>query len=210
MTNSWRLRHFTFSQSSVRPRAVGCRGALGDDAFEVVLAGLGEEGRALALHMIGVANRAAFRQARDERRQQRLALDQRQAGEIAAVEMQQIEDVIGQPLGLAARERILQSSEAGDAILAHHRDLAVQISGADLGQRQGRGDRPEARRPVEAAAGEHADLAGLEAGRRAVAVQLDLVDPVIAGRRLVREGGELGRDEFGQGRGWAELRARHG
>ena len=100
MTNSWRLRHFTFSQSSVRPELWGA-GTLGDDAFEVVLAGLGEEGRAPALHMIGVANRAAFRQARDERRQQRLALDQGQAGEVAAIKMEQIEDVIGQPLGLA-------------------------------------------------------------------------------------------------------------
>ena len=115
---------------------------------------------------------------------------------------------IGQPLGLAARERILQGGEAGDAIGAHHGDLAVQIGGADLGDRQGGGDRPEARGPVEAAAGEHANLAGLEARRGAVAVQLDLVDPAIAGRRLVREGGELGRDEFrergaGHGAQWA-------
>jgi hypothetical protein len=35
-------------------------------------------------------------------------------------------------------------------------------------------------------------LSGLEASRGAVAVQLDLVDPALTGRRLVREGGELG------------------
>jgi hypothetical protein len=41
-------------------RAIGCRGALGENAFAVVLAGLGEEGRALARNMIGIADRAPF------------------------------------------------------------------------------------------------------------------------------------------------------
>ena len=50
----------------------------------MVLAGLGEEGRALARNMIGIADRAPFGQAGDERRQQGLALDQRQAGEVVA------------------------------------------------------------------------------------------------------------------------------
>jgi hypothetical protein len=53
--------------------------------------------------MIGIARGAALGQAREERLQQGLALDRRQAGEIAAGEVQQIEDVIGQSLGLAAR-----------------------------------------------------------------------------------------------------------
>ena len=112
--------------------------------------------------------------------------------------MQQIEDVICQPSTLAARQRILQGCEAGDAIRAQHGDLAIQIGRPNLGDPQGRGNRPEARGPIEAAAGEHSYLARFDAGRRAVAIQLDLMNPAIASRRLVREGGELRRDEVGK------------
>jgi hypothetical protein len=98
--------------------------ALRHDAFEVVLAGLGEEGRAPPPHMIRIPRGAPLGQVREQRRQRRLALDRGQASEIATVEMQEIEDVKGQPCGLAAGEGILQRGEAGDAIGAQHGDLA--------------------------------------------------------------------------------------
>ena len=98
--------------------------------------------------------------------------------------MQQIEDVIGEPLGLAARERILQGGEARHPVFAQHGDLAVQICGADLQGCEGCRERPKASGPVEAAASEACAPCRNRGGlRSAVAIPLDLVDPVTAGWR---------------------------
>ena len=50
-------------------------------------------------------------------RESPLTLDQRQTGDVAPVEMQEVEDVVGQSAGLAPLQRVLQGREAGHAIL---------------------------------------------------------------------------------------------
>ena len=62
--------------------------------------------------------------AADELRQLRLALDERQVSEIAAVEIQEIEGIIDEDLAAPRFERRLQGGEARYPALLDH-DLAV-------------------------------------------------------------------------------------
>jgi len=95
------------------------------------------------------------------------------------------------------RQCILQGGEARDAVGPMNRDLAVQISGLDGQRCQRRGDGPEAGRPIQAGVGQQADLAALDPGGGAVAVELDLMKPGITVGRVAHEGRKLGRDELG-------------
>src|SRR5580698_3484322 len=53
-------------------------------------------------------------------------------------------------------------------------------------------------RPVQATAGEELDISIFDACLHAIAVELQLVQPVFAGGRTLRRGGELGFNELGQ------------
>jgi hypothetical protein len=61
--------------------------------------------------MAAVADRTAGRQLGQQRLEHRLPFGRGQAGQVTAVEMQQVEDVIALPLRLAAGERILQGGQ---------------------------------------------------------------------------------------------------
>ena len=128
----------------------------------------------------------------------RLALDQRRAGQILAVEMQQIEHVIDQ----RSWRPFLRSScnaEKSETPLSFDRgDLAIE-DGVVIGRARRRPRRrPETCRPVEAGAGLQRDLAVADARLDAVAVELDLVHPAVGVGRLCARGREAGRDEVRQ------------
>ena len=93
---------------------------------------------------------------------------------------------------------ILQGGEGRDAIAPKDRNLAVEIGGLDGQRGQRRGDRSEPGRPIEAGAGQQPNLAALDPGGRAVAVELDLMDPSAALGWPVEEGGEFRRYEIGK------------
>ena len=65
----------------------------------------------------------------------------------------------------------------------------ARASAVAIGRKRGR--------PIEAGAGQQPDLAALDPGAGAIAVELDLVEPGIAFGRVAHEGGELGRNEVG-------------
>ena len=98
-----------------------------------------------------------------------------------AVEVEEIEDEVGEGLFGAFLKGGLQVGEAGGAVVGEDDDFAVEDGGfggerGDLG-----GDGLHAVGPVEAGAGEELDLRAVFAGLDAVAVELELVQPAFGG-----------------------------
>ena len=125
-----------------------------------------------------------LRQRAQQRLEPGLALLERQAPDVLAVEVQQVEDVVDD-LAFPAREPSLQGLEARAPVRQHGSDLAVEerLRGRERGD--GVADFGKARRPIVPGTGDEGDRAALDARADAIAVELDLVEPVVAvGRRL--------------------------
>jgi hypothetical protein len=124
--------------------------------------------------------------AREQPHQPLLAVDQGQAAEVLAVELQEVEDV---------EHRVADGPVAVDGVEDRHAigaaddRLAVQGERPQLGSR-GR-DRRIAAGPIVAASGEQPDGVAVPADLQPISVVLDLVDPIGAGRRLGNAGGKL-------------------
>ena len=118
-----------------------------------------------------------------------LALGQGQGGQVLAVEREEVEGVVDQRLAIA--ERRLQRVKGRAAGLPARHDLAVeQRAGAGQGVK-GAGQRAEPGGPVEAGAGVEPLAAAAERDEAAIAVELGLVQPAIALRRLVHQRRQL-------------------
>ena len=135
--------------------------------------------------MVGVANEVARRQ---DRGQQLLALLQLRLHQVVAVKVEQIEDVIhdGNIVAraldaVAARAdsgALLHQAERGPALLVERDNLAVENRGARFdvvadGTQLGIG-----RGQIVLVARDQAQRAAVEEGDRAIAVPLDLVEPL--------------------------------
>ena len=149
---------------------------------------------AVADHVVAVAQRLAGPARLRAAREQRLALLERGAGEVVPVEV---------TAGRRRSRRAAAGSPAGDAfcrawklVRAVGRTTATSPSSSAV--RTGR------RSTASATAGNCAvqslplrlsrrDLPAVEAGEDAVAVELDLVQPLVARRRLVDQRGQLRR-----------------
>src|SRR5882757_4927535 len=119
----------------------------------------------------------------DKTRKLGFARHERQAREITAVAMEEIEDVIDEPLALARFERSLQPREGGNAVRVLDYDFAIDQRGARRQLRDGGGEVRKFGRPVEPLAGQQPNVAVREAGLDAIAVELDFVHPAPAARR---------------------------
>ena len=191
MTNSCPRMHLVFTPPGVAASAVRQITALGDDAFEAKLAGLREERFALSFDMIRVADAPALRPAH-QRAEPSLPLLERQVVQAFAFETEQIEHEIDErrarpPSG----DHLLQVLKARAAVGQHHGHLAVDQrvaraepdgSVADLGERSG---------PVPTAAADERRAAALDAAADPVAVELDLMEPLVARGRRRHERGKL-------------------
>ena len=115
-------------------------------------------------------------------RQRRLAGLERLAPQVGAVQLQQVEGVEERRCLVAAAA---QDVEAGEPVLvaAHH--LAVDQAGPHLEVVHGLDHEREAVRPVIAAPGDQPDADGISTRHKAIAVVLNLMNPVGAGRRTV-------------------------
>src|SRR5207248_10348741 len=138
--------------------------------------------------MLGVPQHASITRERTERR---LALLQRQAAKIAPVQVQEIEDEVGEAAAITAVERVLQGLEAGAPVRQHDGDLAIDQRAARIQLRGGFADLREVARPVVAFAADERDRPLLNAAPDAVAVELHLVQPAISLRRSIDEHREL-------------------
>ncbi len=179
-------------------RPVAEIGALRDDALQPELASMAQHRRPVLLEMLAEAQGQVGRRAGDDLLQQRLAIEQRCAGQVPAVEIKEIEQHIEAAIVAAGRQLLLQPAEIGDAGLVGHDDLAVEQGGAEAEPLQCAGDGGKAFGPVDPGARQKPHLPTVDARLQAVAVELDLVDPFGAARRLVARLGEAELDPGGQ------------
>ena len=138
--------------------------------------------------MVGVAQRPAV--ARDDRAELRLAVEQRQAGQVLAVEFEEIERDIGDRLRRTF-QRALERLEAGSPVSVEHDRLPIEEGRTDLQEGSGFDDAAEAVGPIEAGAGKGSRLPRPDGNHDAVAIVFELVQPGVACRHRVDESGEL-------------------
>ena len=173
-------------------RGVGAGLAFADDAFEPHLAGGCDH--VLRRGVEGVAESQCRGGIGEQRAQGGSAIDEGEAGEVDAVVEGQVEEEVDKILLAVEIEGVLQRLEIGRAVGIEDHDFAVEPSGGQVQIGDLPGDAFELGCPVVPVAGEQADLAPVvDAGEHAVAVELDLEQPVFGlGRRLVDQGGEHG------------------
>src|SRR6266513_187455 len=126
------------------------------------------------------------------------AFAQRQPAQIQAVEKRGIAHEIDALRVLAFVERALQRLEAGASVVAQHDNFAVEPGVVEFPFLQGLDQPRQLRRPVLPRAREQPHLAAGQTRQQAIAVVLDLVDPVAVHRRRADQCGELRRDEPGE------------
>ena len=105
---------------------------------------------------------------------------------------------IGAGTGIGTSCLLLQDREVGGAIGGGYHDLAVEDGGADVDQVGVGRDLLEAVGPVVASPGEDLDVLVGDVELNAVAVELDLVKPALAGRDLLGSRCESRLDEAGE------------
>ena len=106
--------------------------------------------------------------------------------------MDEVERVVEEVVPPVFRERPLQPFQRCRTPTVLHRNLAVKHGRIAVERRNGRDQRLVTLRPVEALARLEPDLVALLPDDRAVAVELDLVEPVRPLWRGIHRGGELG------------------
>ena len=130
-------------------------------------------------------------------RQRRLADLDRLAAQVGAVQLQQVEGV-EEGVGLVAAAAQDVEPRQPALVAAHH--LAVDQAGPHLEVVHGLDHERKAVRPVVAAPGNQPDADGIAPRHQAIAVVLDFVNPVGAGRRAVGRGRQARLDETQNGR----------
>src|ERR1700677_777239 len=143
--------------------------------------------------MLDKAKRVLFG-IRQQLPQSRLAADQRQTAQILAAFEQQIQREIDQRIGLAFGKGRLESRKIGGAIFVEGADLAIDDR---IRQLPGGGrDGLKSGGPIQALTGLQRNLAVEHPRLDPVAIELDLVDPSVSGRRTVQGVAELWQNEF--------------
>ncbi len=130
--------------------------------------------------------------------QQGLAAVQLGVPQVPAVEVDQIEREVDQCPGLLLTQSLLQPGKRADPGRRERDDLAVEkcCRGGERADR--RGDLREPARPVVSLASPKLDFPMFESGEQAVAVELDLVQPVVAGGHPSSQLRERGRKQARQ------------
>lgn len=137
------------------------------------------ERRALADLVIAVPDRCVS--ALEKRSEIGFTLSQRQRRQVAAVEVQQVEDEIDEVSATLLLCRVLDQRERGDAVWSQPAELAIEIGLPRRQRPQGNGDRR-----IFAGPGpdQQADIPAVEPGVHAIPVEFELVGPFVAGRRF--------------------------
>ncbi len=183
------------------PARIGCIGALGDQPFPAPLAGVAEIRLAVTVAVGGEAERIA---PVDRVLQQHLALAQWQRAQVAAGEMQQIEEVVADVdaagprlVGIADLHAALQPREAGDGTLEGH-DLAVEHAVAPGPASQRVDQLRVGIAELLAVAAQNPRRAAAHHRHRALAVELALENPARIGKPLIGQGRQRRRPPAGQ------------
>ena len=181
MTNSCSLMHFSFSHASVRPER-DCVRSLGDDPFEAHAAGLGEDVLAGPFEMLAEMQMGML--SRNDGAQCLLPLQQGPASQIDAIEVECIEQIVVKPVLRIVAQGLLQGFERRRARHLGASDFAVHDGVCDRQIGHLVGDALEFLGPVVVGAREKSHFALADPAKRAIAVELDFMHPVVARRRL--------------------------
>jgi hypothetical protein len=95
------------------------------------------------------------------------------------------EDVVDQAGRRAGRQSVLKRAEIGHSVRVDDDYLAIEQGGLHLQPRQLTRNGLEARSPIEVVAADEPNGLSFDRGEDAIAVELDLVEPAVAGGRLV-------------------------
>ncbi len=177
---------------------IGRIDSLGDDALQIHLLGGLHEGFAIALEMLDIADGSvAFELGFGQQGGKLLlALAQRQVAKILALGEQKIEGEVDQIASVALGQGRLQGSEIRRALVVQRHHLAINQA---IGQAaRGLGDGGELFSPVEPGAGQQRGMSIFDAKLDAVAIELDLMHPIVAAGRVIHRAAKLGLDEIGQ------------
>ena len=126
--------------------------------------------------------------------QPHLPLDQREPAQILAIQEQEIEGVKHQP-SLARLEPILQSGEIAEPALADDNRFAIEISGRRVQMAEVVHQRRELLGPILGAAGQELDRAIRYARMKPIAIEFDLMQPLVTRGRAINSRGQLRFDE---------------
>ena len=110
--------------------------------------------------------------------------------QVVAVEVEQVEDEVDQSLALRIGQRVLQRLEAGPTAVIDDGDFAIEPRGLKAELADSLGDAIQRSGPLLAVSREHRHLALVDAAEHAVAVELDFMQPFIAGGNGVDQRGE--------------------
>uniref|UniRef100_A0A1I7WBY1 PE-PGRS family protein n=1 Tax=Heterorhabditis bacteriophora TaxID=37862 RepID=A0A1I7WBY1_HETBA len=186
---------------------VAAIGALGNDAFKVLFASQAVGFVAVALDVRAEGQVAGL--ARQQLLQERLALQQRCCGHVHAIDVEQVEERVGQralPLpGQCRLEQVevLLGARSGD-------EFAIQGSRGKAQLRHGVAYLGDLVGPLQRVAGPEPDGPIGDRCEDPIPVPLDLMDPLVALRRGLPQLGQLGLEgagrrsrlfRFGQGQG---------
>jgi hypothetical protein len=122
-----------------------------------------------------------------------LPLDQRQSRQVLAVQVEQIEAEKDERC-VAVFEGILDQVEGGATIGQDTTEFAIQVRSVGRQRGECAGDRRVLIRPVVAASCKDFHSTSFQSSVHAVAVELNFVQPIGAGRGLLHERRELGLD----------------
>ncbi len=153
---------------------------LGDDALELLRFGGGPEGLALTLD---VGREADARMRPEHALEQALAVLERDVEQQPAIEVEQVERLVDEVRGALVAGPLLEQAEVGATGVVEGDDLAVddRLLGVDPGRRSQ--EPREVRLGVLEVAGPRPDLAVVDDRLDAVAVPLDLEQPVRVAER---------------------------
>src|SRR5262249_9248012 len=170
--------------------------SLRNHALDPELCSLLEHFVAARLEVVGISDRADAAAALDELSQGRLAIDERSAPEVMAVEMKEIEGKEGEAPLIVRAECLLQRTEAGVSLLVQDDHLPAEGERVGGGRLDRSDQAPDPVRPVLTGARQQAGPLGVAAAIDAIAVELDFVDPVPAVRWTLHRRCELRWNEF--------------
>ena len=188
-------------------RQVGCVKAFGHDAFEGELTRRPQDSIAPRFEVFDVADIRLGTLTRKDRLQTLLSFGEREGSDIAGDINQQIEGKEDKILGISLGQRGLERRKIRCAVCVEGDDLPIDDA---VWKVRGRlGDRVKLRRPVQALARSQSGRPVLDPELNPVAVEFDLVNPILSARRTVNTFAELGRDELRQGLRMSDIRPRN-
>ena len=186
------LKALDLSPAVPAPRLIRQVAPLGDDPFEPHAARLVEDVRPAPFDVLGVADASRLR--RSEQRLQSGLRSLREVGDRCVRRPDEPDRRRSTRVPCAvggSRHGLLHRLEAAAAVRKHHDQFAIDQRVLHAECADGFGDLGKLRRPVESISADQPDAAVRDQAADAIAIELDLVDPLVARWRVLRERREL-------------------